>query len=356
MEEKEMINQMLKEGKISQQEADKLLAALKQSYGLDSDEKIEDYQSQKEDDGSRSFKKKSRENDEDSKISKMIRENIEHTVNNSTGIIEEIKSLFNGFFGAGYDFVDTYRGEFSTETPLIDLNNTNGKIKIKTWEKDDYKLDLNYSISANDETEAEKIKEDILNLTDEGDRLILNIGNKTGHRISVDIFLSLPENIVYDTNIESTNGKIRVKELQCKGLRVNTKNGKMTLQNVRGTNTKVIGTNGKIYFNGISDEVFLKTTNGKIKADLYHGNMNLELKTTNGSQEVNIPTDTEFYIDSKVKMGSIGIALENINWVKEKEKVVKKHYIVNSKNWNEEKDGIKVKARTTNGSINVSYI
>ena len=357
MEEKEMINKMLKEGKISQEEADKLLGALKKSYGLDDDEKIEDY---KDETKTKTEQKKNKDKDyqgnseEDSQLSKLIRKNVEKTVNNSTGIIDEIKSLFNGFFGTGYEFVKTFRGKFTVDVPLIDLNNTNGMIKVNTWEEDEYKLDLNFSISADDESQADKIKDEIYELSQEEDKLQLEIENKKAHRISVDIFLTLPKGFVYETNIESTNGKIRVEKLQTKGLRVNTKNGKMTLADIKGTDTKVKGTNGKIYYNGISDNVILKTTNGKILADLINSKTNLELKTTNGSLEVNIPHEAEFYVDSKVKLGSIGLALDNVNWVKEKEKVVKKHYIVESNNWEENK-GIKVTARTTNGSINVSH-
>jgi DUF4097 and DUF4098 domain-containing protein YvlB len=375
MEEKEMINKMLKEGKISQKEADELLGALKESYGLDGDEEIDDYKTQAVE-GSKSEKvdtdkddksisktikdsifkpiKKNIDKPMKENIEKTIKDNIEKTVDNSTGVIEEIKSLFNGFFGAGYDFVESFQGKLTTDGPLIDLNNTNGKIKIKTWDKDDYKLDLNFTISADGENEAEKIKEEIFNLKQDEDKILLNIGNKIGHRISVDIFLSLPKYTVYEINAESTNGKIRLDSLQSKGLRVNTKNGKMTLNDIKGINTKVTGTNGKIYFSGMSENVFLKTTNGKITAEPSPGRMILEIKTTNGSQKVNLPDGAEYYVDSKVKLGSIGIALNNINWIKEKEKVVKKHYIVKSNNWNEEDEGIKVTARTTNGSINFS--
>jgi len=358
----EMVKKMLKEGKITKEEADELIAALEESYGIDQqkteDEKKEYKKNNFEDDKSekKSFAENITENIKNNidgeEISKNIKKGIEDSLDSSSNIVDEIKNMFGSFFGTGFEFIENYKSNFNTDSPIIDIDNTNGKIKLSCWDKNEYSLNIKFNISAESKEEAEKIKKKIFNLKSSDDSLQIIIEDIKDHRINTDIFLTLPTDYVYQGNVENINGKVRVEELNFSSFRLKTKNGKIDLAKTKINEGKVKSTNGKIFFDGWAKKLNLSTVNGMITVNLREKeNSKIEINTTNGTQNISFPENAEYFIDTSIKIGSISINLADMNFIKEKEGLVKKHYILKSSKWNE--NGINLISKSTNGSINI---
>ena len=342
-----MVKKMLKEGKITKEEADELIAALEESYGIDKENT--DYE--KEEEGKKDFKgNETKEKSFAENITENIKKNI--SLDSSSNIVDEIKNMFGSFFGAGFEFIENYKSVFNINSPIIDIDNINGKIKLNSWDKDEYSLNIKFNISAESKEEAEKIKEKIFNIKSSDDSLQIIIDDIKDHRINTDIFLTLPAYYIYQGNVENINGKVRVEELVFSSFRLKTKNGKIDLNNIKLKEGKAESTNGKIYFDGLAKKLKLSTVNGMITTNLKDNEYSeIEINTTNGTQNINFPKNTEYFIDTSIKIGSISINLADMNFIKEKEGLVKKHYILKSSGWKE--NGINLISRSTNGSINI---
>lgn len=351
---------MLKEGKITKEEADELIAALEESYGIDQESEINQEKSDFKDDKSKNQSKSFAENITESikkningeEISKNIKKGLENSIDGRGNIVDEIKNMFGSFFGSGYEFIENFKSNFKSDNPIIDIDNTNGKIKLSCWNKNEYSLNIKFNISAESKEDAEKIKEKIYNKKSSDNSLQIIIDDMSNYRINTDIFLTLPTDYVYQGNVENINGKVRVEELDFSSFRLKTKNGKIDLVSINLNEGKVDSTNGKIFFEGKAKELSLSTVNGMITAKLKEkNNSNIEINTTNGTQNINFPKNAEYFIDTSIKIGSISINLADMNFIKEQEGLVKKHYILESSEWKE--NGIKLISRSTNGSINI---
>ncbi|MFW6311968.1 MAG: hypothetical protein ACOC1K_07015, partial [Nanoarchaeota archaeon] len=205
-EEKIMIEKMLEEGKINEKEAEELLAALNESYGIvDNQENLQKNepeqkkaeQTDKEgniQDNNKPFqasintkklksdiKKSIQENIDKEKIKEEIKHNTEkikkeinertsktkHNVNEkieqvkkkNMSIFDAISGLFNNFFGGyKYSFTEEYTGSFTAAIPFVNIENTNGSINVKNWDEAEYKMIVEYNINAEDEEKAKEIQ------------------------------------------------------------------------------------------------------------------------------------------------------------------------------------------------------
>ncbi|MGM0436706.1 MAG: DUF4097 family beta strand repeat-containing protein [Bacillota bacterium] len=360
----EMVKKMLKEGKITKEEADELISALKESYGIDQkDNKFEKNNYEKNEFKDNKTQKKSKsiaenitenikKNIDGEKISRNIKKGIEDSLDGSSNIVDEIKNMFGSFFGSGYEFIENFKSNFNSKNPIIDIDNTNGKIKLRSWNKNEYSLNIKFNILAENREKAEVIKNKIYNIKNSDDNLQISIDNIKDHRISTDIFLTLPTDYFYQGNVESINGKIRIEDLNFNSFRLKTKNGKIDLVDIDIKEGKVESTNGKIFFDGNANKLNLSAVNGMITAILNkNDNSNIKIKTTNGTQNISLANKAEYFIDTKIKIGSISLNLDDMNFIKEKEGLTNKHYILKSSGWNE--NGINLISRSTNGSINI---
>ena len=344
-----MVKKMLKEGKITKEEADQLISALEESYGMNR-ENNNSKKSQKS--FAENITENIKKNIKDEEITKNIKKGIEDSIGSGSNIVDEIKNMFGSFFGSGFEFIENFSSDFKSENPIIDINNTNGKIKLKSWDKNEFSLNIKFNISAENKDKAEEIKEDIFNINSSADILQILIDDFKDHRINTDIFLTLPADLLYQGNVENINGKIRVENLNFSSFRLKTKNGKINLVDISIKDGKVESTNGKILFDGWANKLNLSTINGMVTAKLKEKESSkIEIKTTNGTQNISLPENTEYFIDSSIKIGSISLNLADMNFVKEREGLVKKHYILKSSGWSE--NGINLKSRATNGSINI---
>jgi len=195
----------------------------------------------------------------------------------------------------------------------IYIKNINGRIEAKPWEGDQIRLEwIKY---APNEDFLDRIE---IEIEESPGRLEVKTHLPTapfsfGNR-GVDYKLFLPDKGMAGLNLESTNGKISIENIdQVSRIEVRTTNGKIEMEEIDTTSVDIHTTNAQI---AIEDsrvrEMFAETTNGKIEVSLLEMG-NVSLKTTNGKICLSIPEYRNFRIDAMTSNGDVefepGVAL-----------------------------------------------
>lgn len=399
-----MILSMLEEGKITSEEAIKLLEAL------------EDVEVSRETDGIKEESQRFEEKKESKTISKPIFNSLEDI---SSDIGNALSNMFDGLKDIGNSF--NFRGNYETitsdldmdlsniENPSLDLRAINGSIRLRP--KDGNKIFIkstcqykNGLISPN---------EPYFDFYMDGNRIVFN--PKYNSSISIKLDVSLPEKYYDEIILNSSNGKIDIQELNVDTLRcmttnssidivevnskeidLTTKNGRIECRDTDSNLLKTVTTNSNIFLMNInSKEIDVKTANAKIcindidarniicktsnssieaeniSCDLVHlitsngkiicDNIDVDrvkdvkLITSNASINSEIYESTrDCYFDLETSMGSISLEIPNLVYKLNKQANLGFRKIVaHTTSFDEEKEHLKFIASTSNGSIKI---
>lgn len=269
-EEKKLIIKMLKEGKINEEEALKLLDAIKEDK----------YDSKNE--------KEKTENKFESSINSFF-SNLFNTVEKSIKKAEEKINLSNIDFDEinfNFGFSGKTTNEFIIDeiTEDIDLlvDYINGKVFISSWDNDYIKCSSKISFDEN------MYSEDYTFITKSHDGKNIHIStyeNSNIDKFNSTIYIYLPKK--YTNNIkcrnitgkiiinnvtsnsidlDNTNSKIIIEHVVAsKDIKINGINGKFSVENISTPNLKMKNLNGKISVRGIDCEhIFAENMNGFI--------------------------------------------------------------------------------------------
>lgn len=390
---------MLEEGKITSEEAVKLLEALEDKE--DSDDKENDY--------SKSDEYKSEE--------KNIFDNLEDI---GSDIGNALFDIFDGLkdFSTSFGFknnYDTTSTELemdlnSMENPSLDLRAINGDINLIPTDESvllikvicQYKKGL---LIAN---------EPYFDFTNADDKITFN--PKYNSNISITLDVLIPEKFYSQIKLNTTNGKIYMKKLSSRSIKCETsnsyieleggnidlidltsKNGKIMIKDInskkiqtyttnasieiKDTNSETIDAktgNGNILFNNIksadiscktssslielnsidSKSISLVTSSGKIiLSDIDTANTNnINLITSNGSITSEMLTlNKEAIFDLETSMGNINLDLPSLVYTTNKQvNLGLKKIVAHSIDYELNKDHLKFVASTSNGSITIN--
>jgi hypothetical protein len=261
----------------------------------------------------------------------------------------------------------------------------NGKIKIEKWDKDQVeifavictnksmeeldKIDIDVSIDENiiietrypgyktKKTKEKSCDEEDFSFRDPAKKMVSS--GCGGVKASVDYEIKVPDYLVV-SKVRTSNGKIELEGTKGPSELVTT-NGKIEVENVEG-DIEAHSTNGKIDIENANGFVSgrttngkidvksegvknLTTTNGKIKAEIKKIKENIEIRTTNGSVKLHLPSSLNAVLELSVTNGEIDvddIPLEIIS--KHKNKYIKGKI---------GKGGPEISVGTTNGKIKI---
>jgi DUF4097 and DUF4098 domain-containing protein YvlB len=198
----------------------------------------------------------------------------------STGVLGLFVVLMVGTAIAGTvheTFDKTYRFEPGGD---VSLSNTNGSVTVRTWKRDEVRVEAQIEVKARRRRDAERFLKEVRILVDDrpdqitietdyprrhggGGVLDWVFGGKTPS-VTVTYRLTVPKRA--DLDLRTVNGGVEVDDVTGE-VEVGTTNGKVELYEVRGT-IDAHTTNGGIHaeVEGFSedDEVYLKTVNGGI--------------------------------------------------------------------------------------------
>ena len=239
-------------------------------------------------------------------------------------------------------FGATVEKEFKDILPFVEsgsiyLENINGNIEAKSWTRADVEVKALIKVKAGDAKEAEAtlrkveilINKSLNKISIEVDypkkargsglwNLLFGRGKPV---VSISFWLTVPKKSDLDMN--TTNGKVEISDIEGKVLSRST-NGSVYVRNVVGstesktTNGNISAvdlrgdsvaktTNGKINMRRIDGTITAQSTNGEIYAEVVgmsKGN-DMEFVTTNGSVTVLLPKDINADLEAKTKNGKI---------------------------------------------------
>ncbi|MDO5026491.1 MAG: DUF4097 family beta strand repeat-containing protein [Tissierellia bacterium] len=284
-EEKKLILKMLKEGKISEQEALKLLDAIKEPADRDQSTRDSNFD----------FDSK----DLESKVEKF-----------ALNVVSGVESLFQKAskkiknLQFDYDFDMSYEGDtivsFSNmkskldrtytidmdedRTLSLDINNFIGSTSLCPTTSD--QIQIKAHIYYNDKYVDEDY--DFVKYSLEGDKLVIKSDSrevkKEAFLVNMEVLLPIR---AYDSlNVESINGRIELEDLDFDQVRVETVNGTFFAESFASNIFKVKTVNGSIsLMDSDFSELELETVNGKVEIDDLLAKK-LKVSTVNGKMDL----------------------------------------------------------------------
>ncbi|MEM6453861.1 MAG: DUF4097 family beta strand repeat-containing protein [Acidobacteriota bacterium] len=227
----------------------------------------------------------------------------------------------------------------------IDIDNTNGAIRIETWDRDQVEVSAEKRARGRD---AEQLLADTEIVIDGGGSALSIRAElpRTGWRggsVSVRYTLTVPRGAAVDAT--STNGAVVISDLDG-AAKLRSTNGSIKVDGLGGT-LDAGTTNGSITAYGVRSTASASTTNGSIKVEITGGSLDgdAELRTTNGSVTLMLAADTRATIEARTRNGRV----RTTNLTMPSDAVVEKRSMAFDHNGG----GPRISLRTTNGSIRV---
>ena len=398
-EEKIMILSMLKEGKITTEEALNLIEALEN----ENVNKTNKGKNQKED-----FKE-----EKTSKFEFNNLEDIGSDISNAlSSMFSGLKDIGNSIGLKGYETLTSHidKDISNIENPILDLKAINGNITVRPWtspnivikvtcqyknglfNKDDkfynFEIENNKVIFYPTHTNGVNIKLDVSIPNKKYEEIILN---STNGKIDIDdLELNTLKCITSNASIDvkdinsiemelsTKNGRIDIKDSYSKKIDAITSNAGISIEEIDCSYINLLTANGKIYVKDIeatsinsstsnssievrdikSESVDLSTSNGKITFEDFDLKeiKDIKLITSNGSINSDLHNvQKEVYFDLETSMGNITLELPDLVYkINKQANLGLKKIIAHSVTFDEHVDNLKFIASTSNGSIKIS--
>lgn len=270
---------------------------------------------------------------------------------------KDLRSTLSGLLGGlinlgrGQTFEFDHQGAIEGERVRVDLRGTNGKLVVRRSSGTDYRLHVSVCIRSGETATREQAQEVYSFNTAKG---LLKLDVRQGLRGGVSAELLLPDNREYDLILNTSNGSIRVEDLRGIGLVADTSNGSVTMNGCSFQDARVETSNGSVSLNGTCGEVTVHTSNGSIRLDskgCAHGT--LDLNTSNGSITLVLIEDAEtgYMVEASTSNGKVSADLQGLCVTvggRNKLRAKSENYELKSKHTN-------IYARTSNGRISISH-
>ncbi|MGG5358960.1 MULTISPECIES: daptomycin-sensing surface protein LiaX [unclassified Enterococcus] len=231
-----------------------------------------------------------------------------------------------------------FEHEFYYEAPdasIIDIKAANGSVLLKTWDKEDVKVEAKiklYGKMSEEPFEAFSVRSQI---EVNEDHISFQIPNK---RVRADLVFYLPARIYDHVAIKLLNGTITVDGLETKDVYAKSTNGNIAINELTATMLEIEGVNGNIDVKSgnILDSI-IETVNGTVtvgatpenlSVSLVNGDIRVTAKedrlkkivasSVNGNVKVAIPDDLGVEGHAKTSLGSINSRMTNYEVIREK--------------------------------------
>lgn len=407
-----MILSMLEEGKITSEEAIKLLEALEgveDNFLFDTTVTEEEYVSKK-DNIKESIKREIKENTKiHAKKTESFGPNLGSLISNIVNNIVDKSTSFS--FNGLYETLNTKieKDISNIKNPIIDLEAINGSINARSWDEDKISMDITIKYRGKELTKVE----DFYNFYEEGN--IFKFVPAYKNNLMISLVVNLPNKYYEEIILKTSNGKVKINGFKLDNLMIKTSNGSISAENISSNKIHLSTSNGKILLNDISAPIIngttsngsitakdvnsinlsISTINGKINfTDIESDNITgktsnssielrggkgkrIVLKTSNGSivcneineeeiSELNLSTSNSSidvtlentnrvkYFDLETSFGSLALEIPDLVYkVNRQANLGDKKIIAHSTGFDEEREYFLIKASTSNGSIRI---
>ncbi|MDP3057913.1 MAG: DUF4097 family beta strand repeat-containing protein [bacterium] len=267
----------------------------------------------------------------------------------------EAENIIKGIVrsGTGYSRIDTYSGQIiNREATKIIVNAVNGKINVRVGSNDG-----RWVLATEVATRSESENANNLYAVEEGKNTIIISAKKLfGQMGTVNFDLTLPANCIYNFELNSINGTIAVGRLKAEELRATTTNGKIIVE-ADAAFMSLGSTNGKIFVGGCGTDISCKTVNGAIEircAEPVAGGM--KLGTVNGDIAVAIGGDESVAVvfSAETVYGSIQSELRQQAIVLNEKRALRRY--MNVETPGQGKERLEIAVQSVYGKITIKHI
>lgn len=254
MDERKMILDMLKEGKITSEEAIRLLDAL----------------------SARGEGKKTQQTRHEKLFSfdmDKAKEGLEEFEKTVGGFVNNLVGTMNNMFDD--DMVLNFKGKFDTftqrderevpegETRELEIFNKNGRVEILP--SDENKIVIESRIHHKNLEVGEGTR--FYDIIEENGRIVYRVQENIAlqKKYYVEVKLFVPKNVLSSLEMNTSNASLSVEGLEVADVRLTTKNGKITAKQMKGERLSMESSNARLeLFESEIAHVDLKTSNGKV--------------------------------------------------------------------------------------------
>lgn len=372
-EEQRMILRMLEEGKITAEEAEALLKAL--GDGLKSSES----ESEPQEDPWVRLEKMGE--DFASKVevaTERFSRSLEQNVGDKLSKLPKILARFP-FFGyeESQEFQSVVRGQVGPgEVIPIGFSNANGSIRVEGWSEDDYQLTVVQRLRGSDRELLSTRLFDV-GWMDGAERTDFRLTVPSLGDVSISLHLMIPEDRMYEVEMLSQNGSLRVENIKGTNLKLDTVNGSTYLHSVKAHNIRGEGGNGSCEMKDVEAKVIchtlgngsyrvsvsagdvdLLTTNGSVNVRVSNvqGVSSYRLRTTNGAIKASLPQEADLglALDLLTSVGRISTEVNALEISRQERQGGGSVLTAHSVDYSGKTDKLDLEASSTSGSIVVS--
>lgn len=374
-QEQKLILKMLEEGKITAEEAEALLNAIGDGSPSAEPEPQEDPWVRLEKMGEEFASKVE-------VATERFSRSLEHKTEGFSDKLYKLPRLLAKFpffsLEENQEFTTVVRGSVSPgELIPINLSNSNGPVRVQGWAEDYYQLTVVQRLRGRD---RESLRGRLLDLDwqDGKERadfvLVVPGGLAEG---SVSLHLMVPEEKLYEVNLRSQNGSLRLENLQGTDFTLDTTNGSTSLKSVKGERIHGQGSNGSCEMEAVeadiirhrlgngsyrlavqASELDCVTANGSINVRItgVGASNHYTLRTTNGAINVSVPPrkDLDVALQLETSVGRIGTDLSSVELVRQQRQGGGGTLMARSTEPEKKSLSLTIEASCTSGSISVT--
>lgn len=260
----------------------------------------------------------------------------------------------------------------SLERLAIKFDVSSASLNIESWDQST----INVSASLNYSAKAFKPGSDFFDLIeDQGTFSLVLSDDLVDENFHIDYDIKIPCIQLDLLDLKTVNSKINLANVLAKQVKISTVNGSIKVQGLEAETLTIDSTNGKIILNNIISPVTkLDNVNGRIEIDQIAGK-NLDVSTSQGKINIANIEDSMETIDAKTSIGNIEI---DLNFYNKPIKAILSNVLTNSssqesfdksifsnfvrsdqetiaysKDYTEDSDHLLIRATTTRGKINI---
>lgn len=372
-EERQLILQMLADGKISPQEASDLIRALIESEttteGQHAAHAAHATHAQHEE-SSRFFRgprpprepraprppRAPREPGEFRFEMKGLLQEIQHMVEEiSDSVSDAVEGL--PFNQPEHEVLRVVEGKLTAEQPTVRLNLTNGSLKVRPWEKEEYRLEVKIQGRNASKQAFEAEAKDAFTVEIDEDRLDFNGKGGLVTGLKTDVTLFLPESVAYHLTAQVGNGKVDVAGIKLLQGSLTTTNGKLVCHAAHAQTLLATTGNGAMTLLGEIDNLDAHTSNGSIRYQPQtKASGEQKLTTGNGTITVDLgalPDGAAIRVEAETAMGGIALSGDRLSRQVEERTLGQKRLVAQTANWNEAEQKVTLALHSSMGAIRV---
>ncbi len=330
--ERRMILNMLEEGTVTAEEADKLLRA------LESKKTVQEPRAS---------------------IGDEVREQLPGILE---GALSGLKST--GIFGWGpsHTYEREITGSFDSacveEQGWIDLRaaGRNGGISLKGSDSDEYRIVIRAKVRGGDREQARDVAEQFCKVEEEGASLTIDGRTDMPANSSVALECFVPRAHRYNADLVTSNGRVGVEDLKATRIVVSTSNGRAACERVDAEEVDMNTSNGRIQVEEVSGAIKAHTSNGTVRITPANvtTSSQFEAVTSNGKIVFNYEPEEEVGVafEARTSNGKIKTGWDDLDYEIDNQRGKRRtHVKARTGGFDDKPIQLTVDLKTSNGKI-----